>query len=174
MSVPNTCVAIYKTHHDADDAVKELQSTGFDMKRISVIGNDYHTDEHVVGYYNTGDRMKAWGKTGAFWGGLWGILFGAAFFVIPGIGPMVIAGPLVAAIVSGLEGAAVVGGLSALGAGLASIGIPKDSVVRYEERLSVGEYLVLFNGAPDEVDRAATVLRKDDKHTTVDIHDNAS
>ena len=118
--------------------------------------------------------MKAWGKTGAFWGGLWGILFGAAFFVVPGIGPMVIAGPLVAAVVGGLEGAAVVGGLSAIGAGLASIGIPKDSVVRYEERLSVGEYLVLFNGAPDEVDRAAAVLRKDDKHTTVDIHDNAS
>lgn len=70
MSVPNTCVAIYKTHHDADDAVKELQSAGFDMKRISVIGNDYHTDEHVVGYHNTGDRMKAWGKSGAFWGGL--------------------------------------------------------------------------------------------------------
>ena len=174
MNQPNTCVAIYKTHHDADDAVKELQKAGFDMKRISVIGSDYHTDEHVVGYYNTGDRMKAWGKTGAFWGGLWGILFGAAFFAIPGLGPMVVAGPLVSGIVGGLEGAAVVGGLSAIGAGLASIGVPKDSIVRYEESLSVGEYLVLFHGVPDEVARAAALLREDSQHTAVDIHDNAS
>jgi len=39
------------------------------MKKLSIVGRDYHTDEHVVGYYNTGDRMKVWGKTGAFWGG---------------------------------------------------------------------------------------------------------
>lgn len=132
MKTPNTCVAVYKTHHAADDAVKRLQKSGFEMKKISVIGNDYHTEEHVVGYYNIGDRMKAWGKMGAFWGGLWGILFGAAFFVIPGVGPMVVAGPLVSAIVGGLEGAVIVGGLSALGAGLASMGIPKNSIVRYE------------------------------------------
>lgn len=174
MSVPNTCVAIYKTHHNADDAVKELQKAGFDMKRISVIGSDYHTDEHVVGYYNAGDRMKAWGKTGAFWGGIWGILFGAAFFAIPGIGPMVVAGPMVSAIVGGLEGAAVVGGLSAIGAGLASVGIPKDSIIRYEESLSAGQFLVLFNGDSDEVARAATLLHGDTEHTSVDVHDNAS
>ena len=62
--------------------------------------------------------MKYWGKMGAFWGGVWGLLVGAAFFVIPGVGPVLIAGPLVAWVVSALEGAAVVGGLSALGAGL--------------------------------------------------------
>ena len=50
------------------------------MKKLSIVGRDYHTDEHVVGYYNTGDRMKVWGKAGAFWGGLWGFLFGSAFF----------------------------------------------------------------------------------------------
>jgi hypothetical protein len=38
--------------------------------------HDYHTVEHVVCYYNAGDRMEIWGKQGAFWGGLWGMLFG--------------------------------------------------------------------------------------------------
>src|SRR5271170_1820008 len=71
----------------------------------------------------TPDRMKYWGKTGAFWGGFWGLLFGSAFFAIPGIGPVLVAGPLVAWIVGGLEGAALVGGLSAIGAGLVGIGI---------------------------------------------------
>ena len=36
------------------------------MKKLSIVGKDYHTDEHVVGYYNTGDRMMYWGKLGLF------------------------------------------------------------------------------------------------------------
>jgi hypothetical protein len=59
---------------------------------------------------NAGDRMKCWGKMGAFWGGFWELLFGSALFAIPGIGPILVAGPLVAWIVGGLEGAAVVVG----------------------------------------------------------------
>ena len=102
MSNENSAVAIFNNHEEAEKAVKELQKSGFDMKRLSIVGKDYHTEEHVTGYYHAGDRMKYWGKMGAFWGGLWGILFGAAFFWVPGIGPLVVAGPLVAAIVGGL------------------------------------------------------------------------
>jgi uncharacterized membrane protein len=91
--------------------VPELQRAGLDMKKMSIVGKDYHTDERVVGYYNAGDRMKYWGEQGAFWGGIWGMLFGAAFFAIPGIGPISVAGPLVAWIVGALEGAVVVGGI---------------------------------------------------------------
>ncbi|WP_257284788.1 DUF1269 domain-containing protein [Endozoicomonas sp. SESOKO1] len=170
MNTPNTCVAIYKTHQAADDAVKYLQKAGFEMKKISVVGSDYHTEEHVVGYYNTGDRMKAWGKMGGFWGGLWGVLFGAAFFMIPGLGPMVVAGPLVSAIVGGLEGAVIVGGLSALGAGLASMGIPKNSIVRYEESLSAGSFLLLYNDTEENVAAAAKVLLESSDHEGVETH----
>ena len=106
------------------------------MKKLSIVGSDIHKDEHVVGYYNAGDRMKYWGKMGAFWGWIWGLLFGSAFFLIPGIGPLVVAGPLVGWIVGALEGAVVVGGLSAIGAGLYSLGIPKDSILKYETALS--------------------------------------
>jgi hypothetical protein len=129
------------------------------MKKMSIVGRDYHTDEQVVGYYNTGDRMKYWGKLGAFWGGLWGMLFGAAFFAIPGIGPVLVAGPLVAWIVGALEGAVVVGGLSALGAGLYSIGIPKDSVVKYELALKSDKFLVLAHGTADEVAKAKDIIQ---------------
>src|SRR5580658_3125303 len=102
MSETNSVVAIYRTHTQAEDAVKELQKSGFDMKNMSIVGKDYHTDEHVVGYYNVGDRMKYWGSQGAVWGGIWGMLFGAAFFAIPGIGPVLVAGPLVAWLVGAL------------------------------------------------------------------------
>ena len=155
----NSVVTIYETHTQADEAVKELQRSGFDMKKMSIVGKDYHTDEHVVGYYNTGDRMKYWGKLGAFWGGLWGMLFGAAFFAIPGIGPILVAGPLVAWIIGGLEGAVVVGGLSALGAGMYSIGIPKDSVVKYEAALKSDKFLLLAHGTADEVAKARNIMR---------------
>ena len=86
MSDKNSVVAIFESHDQAEDAIRELQKDGFDMKKLSIVGKDYHTEEHVVGYYTTGDRMKYWGKLGAFWGGFWGLLFGSAFFWVPGIG----------------------------------------------------------------------------------------
>ena len=138
--------------------MKELQKGGFDMKKLSVVGKDYHTEEQVVGYYNTGDRMKYWGKTGALWGGFWGLLFGAAFFWVPGVGPLLVAGPLSAVIVAGLESAVVVGGLSALGAALYSIGIPKDSVVSYETALKADKYLLVVHGTAAEVAKARIIL----------------
>lgn len=154
----NAVVAIFKSHSEAETAVKELQQSGFDMKKLSIVGRDYHTDEHVVGYYNTGDRMKHWGKLGAFWGGVWGLLFGSAFFLIPGVGPLLIAGPLVGWIVGALEGAVVVGGLSALGAALYSAGIPKDSILLYETALKLGKYVVIAHGSAAETAQARDII----------------
>ena len=91
MSDKNSVVAVFDSHERAEDAIRELQKSGFDMKKLSIVGKDYHTEEHVVGYYNAGDRMKYWGKLGAFWGGFWGLLFGSAFFWLPGIGPVLVA-----------------------------------------------------------------------------------
>ncbi len=158
MAENSAVVAIYNTHTEAEASVKELQRSGFDMKKLSIVGKDYHTEEHVVGYYNAGDRMKVWGKLGAFWGGFWGLLFGSAFFMIPGIGPIVVFGPLVGWIVGALEGAVVVGGISALGAGLYSIGIPKDSIMQYEAALKSDKFLVIAHGTPGEVARAKGIL----------------
>ena len=74
MSDQNSIVVVYGSHSDAEAAVKELKKSGFDIRKISILGKEYHTEEQVVGYYNAGDRMKYWGKMGAFWGGLWGLL----------------------------------------------------------------------------------------------------
>jgi hypothetical protein len=159
MSQKNAVIAIYESHSQAEEALKELQRSGFDMKKLSIVGKDYHTEENVVGYYNAGDRMKRWGKSGAFWGGMWGLLFGSAFFAIPGIGPVLVAGPLVAWIVGALDGAVVVGGLSAIGAGLYSIGVPKDSIVQYESAIKSDKFLLLAHGTADEVERAKAIMR---------------
>ena len=151
-------VAVYASHSIAENAVKELEQCGFDMKTLSIMGRDCHIDEQVIGYYNIGDRMKAWGTAGAFWGGMWGLLFGSAFFIIPGLGPLFVAGPLVSWIAAALEGAVVVGGLSAIGAGLYSQGIPKDSILKYETALRAGKFVLLVHGTPEAIIRAKEIL----------------
>jgi len=171
VSTFNSVVAIYDTHVQAEEAVKELQVAGVDMKTLSIAAKDTHTDEHVVGYYNAGDRMKYWGKIGAFWGGFWGLLFGSAMFAIPGLGPLLVAGPWVAWIVAGLEGAAVVGGVSAAGAGLVSIGIPKDSVLKYDVALKADKFLLIVHGTPDAVDKAKDIIAGT-RHSSYTVHES--
>lgn len=153
-------IGVYENHTAAEEAVRQLQRSGFDMKQLSIVGKDYHSDEHVVGYYNTGDRMKYWGGLGAFWGGIWGWLVGAAFFAIPGVGPLVMAGPIVGWLVGALEGAVVFGGLSALGAALYSFGIPKDSILKVETALKADKFVVIAHGTAGEVARAHEILEQ--------------
>jgi uncharacterized membrane protein len=158
MSDKNSAIAMFDQHQQAEEAVKQLQRAGFDMKKLSIIGKAYQTEDNVVGYYTTGDRVKYWGASGAFWGGLWGLLFGSAFFFVPGVGPLFVAGSFVAAIVSALETAAVVGGLSALGAALYSVGIPKKSILQYETSIKAGKFMLVVHGTPEEATRAKSIL----------------
>ena len=151
-------VAVYDTHTQAEKAIKKLQQEGLDMQQLSIVGKDYHTEEHVVGYYNAGDRIKFWGSEGAFWGGMWGLLFGSAFFFIPGIGPLVVAGPLVTWIVGALEGAVLLGGVSAIGAGLYSLGIPENSILRYETALKNDKFVLIAHGSVEETTKAREIL----------------
>lgn len=160
MTENKASVAIFETHQQAEDAVKELERAGFDMKTLSIIGKGFHTEDNVVGYYSVGDRMKLWGKTGAFWGGLWGMLFGSAFFFIPGVGPLVFAGPIVSWMIGALEGAAVVGGLGALGAALVDAGVPKDGVLKYETAVKADKFLLLVHGTPATAEKAKQILDK--------------
>ena len=152
---------LYDTHEQAEQAVKKLQQHGFDMRHLSIVGRDYHAEENVVGYYNTGERMMKWGGNGAFWGSMWGMLMGSAFILIPGVGPLLLAGPLVGMLVGALEGAVVVGGVSALGAALVSLGVPDNPVLEYETEIKVGKYMLLAHGTTAEVTQARQILGVD-------------
>jgi uncharacterized membrane protein len=155
----HSIVAIYESHTQAETAIKALHQAGLDVKKLSIVGKDFTTEEHASGFYNAGDRMKFWGTRGAFWGSLWGMLFGTGLFFLPGIGPIVAMGPLVGWIVGALEGAALGGATGLLAAALTSIGIPKDSVVKYEVEVKAGKFLVVATGSADEIERARGVLK---------------
>ena len=158
MQNENAPFFILNTHVEAEEAIKSLSRAGFDLKKLSLVGKGYHSEEHPLGFYTAGDRIKSWGGIGAFWGGIWGLLLAPAVFFIPGIGLLAMAGPVVATLVGALEGAVVVGGLSALGAALTQIGVPKDDVIKYETALKVDKYVLMVHGSAEELVRAHAVL----------------
>ena len=158
MSNPDSAFFVFDTHAAAENAIRTLGQSGFDMKKLSLVGKGYHSEEKPMGFYTAGDRIKAWGGTGAFWGGIWGLLLAPAVFVLPGLGVVGMAGPLVATLVGALEGAVVVGGLSALGAALTQIGVPKDQIIKYEAALKVDKYLLVVHGSAEDQEKARSVL----------------
>ena len=175
MSQHDALVAVYEKHDAAEAAIRKVAESGLDMKHFSIVGKGYHTDEKVIGFYSAGDRVKFWGSRGAYWGGLWGLLFGGLMLTIPVVGPVVVLGHLAAvaftAVAGAVEGAAVMGGLGALGAALFSIGIPHNSVVQYEQALKADKFLVIAHGPQAEVERARTLLQAGGP-VQLDVHAN--
>jgi hypothetical protein len=157
-SSTESVVAIYQTHLAAEGALKAVQQAGVDMRHLSIVAKGFNSEQHALGFYTSGDRMKYWGGRGVLWGALWGTLFGSALFVLPAVGPLVVMGPLVGWMASALEGAVVGGATGILAAGLASIGIPKDSIVKYELEVKAGRYLVLAHGDAALLERVRALL----------------
>jgi len=158
MSNKNSCIAIFKTHQEAEQAIRELDLAGFDMKKLSILGKGYEQEENSPTYYNGINRVKYWGKRGAMWGGLWGVLFGPAFMCVPGAGSLTAGGILFYTLANGVSTAIFTGGFTALGAALYSIGIPKNSIIHYETAIKMEKYLLIVHGTSDEVERAKDIL----------------
>lgn len=163
MSNNETIVAVYANHDQAETAIRKIKSDGLEIKHFSIVGLGYHSEESVVGFYSVGDRVRFWGSRGAYWGGLWGLLFGGLMLTVPVVGPVMVLGHLAAvvftAVSSGIEGAVVVGGMGVLGAALYSIGIPHESVLQYETALKADQFLIVAHGPAIEMQRARTMLQ---------------
>lgn len=162
-------VATFKDHMDADEAVKALRHAGIDFRKISIVGRDYETHEQPLGYFNKGDRTKFYGRFGAFWGSLAGILLGAFVLVIPFFGHIIVLGPLAAMIVSGVEGAALGGAGGALVGVFLGLGVPKDSALRFRTAIAAGEFLLVVHGTTEDVDLARSVF-ENTAAATIETH----
>jgi hypothetical protein len=158
MSSSRSNFYIFKTHAEAEEAIRTLDQADFDVKKLSLVGKGYQTEEHPIGFYQLGDKVRSWGGMGALCGTFWGLLVAPAFFFLPGVGLVALAGPFVAMLVGALEGAAIVGGLSALGAALVGVGAGKDQVIEYETALKADEYLLIVHGSEDDVATVRSVL----------------
>ena len=123
--VSSSIVAIYHDHGAAEQAVRRLHEEGFAMADLSIIGRDFQVSEEPVGFVSAGDYAKAGAGTGAWFGGLFGLMVGAAAVLVPGVGPVVVAGPLAAALMAGLEGAIAGTALGGLAGALVGWGVPQ-------------------------------------------------
>ena len=151
-------VGVYDSLSQAEGAVNKLNWGGFPITHVSIVAQDLVSERDVHGYITTGDVAKDGAGTGAWVGGLFGLLVGAAFIWVPGFGPLLVAGPLAAILLGGIEGAvagAAAGGL--LGA-LVGWGVSKKHILKYEDQLKGGKYLVIAHGSADEVSKARNIL----------------
>jgi hypothetical protein len=164
----NSIIVVYETQREAETGVRDLQLVGFDLRKVSILGREHESLEHVVGYYNTGGRMKYWGTRAPFWNELWRVLAGAACFVIPGIGRVLIAGPLTVWVVGALRDP-IVDDLSAVGAGLHAINIPKASIRRYESAIKMHKLLLIAHGSTQDVLKSRDILRAS-RPEEIDVH----
>ncbi len=169
MSNNNSCITIFKTHQEAEQAIMELERAGFDMKKLSIVGKGYERKENVIGYYNGINRVKFWGKRGALWGGLWGMVFNPAFMCVPGAGSLTAGGLLFTTLGSGISTAIFTGGLTSLGAALYSIGVPRNSIINYETAVKMKKYLLIVNGTDDEIKYASDILKTDNEEVEVTV-----
>ena len=157
-STVSSVIAVFPDHDSAERAVKLLSEEGFPMSNLSIVGRDFQLSEKPIGFATPGEFMKEGAVTGAWVGGLFGMLVGAAFLVVPGVGPMVAAGPLVAAMIGGLEGALAGAAFGALGGALVGWGVPNDQALLYEIEVKAGKFLLIARGTPEEIDRAKALL----------------
>lgn len=158
-------VAVYSDEKGAEVVVRRLIEQGFHMDLISVLGQLHASGDDMLGIYHVrlGDRMKAWGKQGVFWGGLWGLLTGASgLFMIPGLGAVAAAGFMVEAIAGGIAvGATAMGGaaaLSQLAVGYHRAGIPQEKIESLHQAIEEGKYVVMLRGAMSELEPWRKVL----------------
>ncbi len=151
-------VAVSATHLEAETTLKKLSSAGFDLKKLSIVGKGFQTEEHAVGFYTVGDRIKTWGGLGSFWGAIWGLLAGPAVFIVPPVGLVAAAGPFAISLIAALEAAVVVGGISALGAALYGLGMTESQAIKYESDLKANRFLVIVHGVKEDIAQARAIL----------------
>jgi hypothetical protein len=154
----NATVAVYTDPHKAREAVKELERMGFNLNQLSLAGIVTPGRQTAVACYSDGTCIKCWGELSSLWNSLCSVIEGWAFLCLPGIGPMLVCGPLALWIVAALDNAAIFSNLSVFGATLYSIGIPRERVQYYEAALKDGKYLLIAHGPAREITHARRIL----------------
>src|ERR1700757_2385381 len=148
---------IVKTHSQAEQIVQGLQTAGFDSSEISILLPDKE-GKHDIGHVKATkapEGATTGAATGGVTGGVLGLLAGIGALAIPGVGPFIAAGPIMAA----LSGAALGATTGGLVGGLIGLGIPEIEAKRYEEKLKNGNFLIAVHAdESEELDRAKEIF----------------
>jgi len=166
-----TISRLYNNYADAQEAVRSLEAAGIAHNDINIIasnadnwyssdrkpGKDTFPDRDLDGKDDRAEAAGAGAGVGAAVGGTAGLLAGLGLMAIPGVGPFIAAGPIVAA----LSGAAVGAAVGGVAGGLIGLGIPEFEAKRYEGKVKAGNILLSVhteNG--DEIARAKKIFEE--------------
>ncbi len=138
-------LAFFQQEETVQAVLDHLVEDDFPLDQISLLARVGSTGDDPLGVYyaNAEERIKGWGKLGAIWGGLLGGMVG--MFIMPGLGPLMIAGPLIEGLLgAGVGGALGVGGaaLSELSVAIHRMGIPTENLKEIEEHIESGHYVL--------------------------------
>jgi hypothetical protein len=152
---------ISRSRAQVERIIDSLVASGFRHSDISVLMQDIDSGHDIGHVKNTKapQGIATGAAAGGVAGGVIGLLAGIGALAIPGVGPLIAAGPIMAA----LGGAAVGGTAGGVVGGLIGLGIPEVEAKIYEEKLKTGNYLIsvqTFDG--DEIDRAEEIYQSEE------------
>jgi hypothetical protein len=163
-------VATYRTMEEVEAALRTLADEGIPVDNMSIITQNLESTTNVHGFVSTADVAKSGAGWGAWLGGIFGLLTGVAFLIVPGVGPVLAAGSAATWLVATLEGAgggAAVGGIIG---GFFGRFVSKKHIPKYEQKLKAGKYLLMTHGDSDLLDRAHKLL-SDSGAEEIDRHE---
>ena len=143
-------VGYYDSESEAISMIEDLKRQGYSSNEISIISKDARDANHIeteTGMH-VADGVASGAATGGILGGLGGVLVGLGALAIPGVGPIIAAGPVLA----GITGAAAGAGVGGLAGALIGLGIPEEEAYLYDEQFNQGKILVLIESDDRPID----------------------
>ncbi|MEG4859978.1 histidine kinase [Microcoleus sp. K1-B6] len=157
-------VGAFSNYRDTELALMELQSTGFPMNKVSVVGEKLDNNEiaGATAGKGTDDKVgggaKAGATAGVVTGGLIGLLGSIGALAIPGVGPVMAGGAIATLLADTVVGGAIGAAAGGLVGGLVGLGVPEAKAKVYNDRVSRGEYLVFVEGTDAELATAEGIM----------------
>ena len=173
-------MGIFTSYETAETALIQLESTGFMMDRVSLIGRDLNkkvevtgakTSENLAdltdraaGHNEATETAKNGAIAGTAFGGVTGLLVGLGALAIPGVGPVMLAGAAATALATAASGSAIGAAAGSLAGGLVGLNIPEENANMYSDRVAQGDYFVMIEGSDAELNRAEEIFKKSGIH----------
>jgi len=163
----NACISIYSTHQATEHALGKLQAHGLLLRYVSILAKGCLDVDHPTGIYTIDDQIHYCGHQAEFWARLNSLLEDASFFWLPDYGPLAAAGHIVDLLLSDREDITRHGGFSVLGSALFEMGVPRVSIVDYEQAIRSGQLLLIVHDGRDPVELACKILHSENQQVTV-------
>jgi hypothetical protein len=142
-------MGVFDSIEDVEQAIQKLREEGAPIDGISIIGQGMQSETKLSGFVTTGGVVKEDVGTGEFFGGLFGLLAGTAFLLVPGFGPLVVLGPLASTLTGAGEGALA---SDVLGAILGKF-VSKQQIPKYEQHVKAGKYVLVARTTPETLEK---------------------